>query len=54
MTEITKTTETTDTDSDTTISNSVNTGLGTVSKDMYSFINSKKKRFLKRNFINYL
>ena len=40
MTEITKTTETTDTDSDTTSSNSVNTGLGTVATDMYSFINS--------------
>lgn len=43
MTEITKTTETTeitDTGSDTTSSNSVNTGLGTVATDMYSFINS--------------
>jgi hypothetical protein len=43
MTEITKTTETTeitDTGSDTSSSNSVNTGLGTVATDMYSFINS--------------
>lgn len=42
MTEITKTTETTDTntDTDTTSSNTVNTGLGTVATDMYSFINS--------------
>jgi hypothetical protein len=39
MTEITKTTETTETDSDTS-SSSVNTGLGTVATDMYSFINS--------------
>jgi hypothetical protein len=42
MREIIKTNETTDTDAetDTTSSNSVDTGLGTVATDMYSFINS--------------